>query len=177
METIKLFGDFEAVKFYEENLIFITCNKFLYYIYNPRDNYWCKHRNAGNDRITVSNYEEIRKDELIDAMGGKFPQKETDFMRLCNPAQLFLRDMLNLFREDYPEYMAESAIHHAIHSFLLNSDICHKSYTELRKLLDKAIATKQGKAELLSQIKELSFAVIGRDIYKREIEIVDEHAI
>lgn len=172
---MKLFGGFEAVKFLEENLIFVTHDRYLYYIYNPKYEYWQKYRNAGNDSITVSNYDDVRKEELIDAMGGKFPQKETDFMRLCSPSQLCIRDMLDLFSEDYPEYMAEYAIYHTIHRFLLDSDICHKSYTELRKLLDKAIATNQDKAELLSQIKELSFAVIGRDIYKREIKIVDGH--
>lgn len=172
---MKLFGGFKAVKFLEENLIFVTHDRYLYYIYNPKYEYWQKYRNAGNDSITVSNYDDVRKEELIDAMGGKFPQKETDFMRLCSPSQLCIRDMLDLFSEDYPEYMAEYAIYHTIHRFLLDSDICHKSYTELRKLLDKAIATNQDKAELLSQIKELSFAVIGRDIYKREIKIIDGH--
>lgn len=172
---MKLFGDFETVKFLEENLIFVTHNRYLYYIYNPKYKYWHKYENAGNDSITVSNYNEVSKEELINAMGGKFPQKETDFMRLCNPSQLCICDMLNLLSEDYPEYMAEYAIYHTIHRFLLDSDICHKSYMELRKLLDKAIATNQDKAELLSQIKELSFTVVGRDIYKREIKIVDGH--
>lgn len=172
---MKLFGDFEAVKFTEENLILVTHDRFLYYIYNPRNNWWRKHRNAGNDSITVSNYAEISKEELMDAMGGKFPRRETDFMRLCNPSQLCIRDMLDLFREDYPEYIAEHSIYNTIHRFLLESDICYKSYTMLRELLNKAKATNQDKRNLLSQIKELSFNVIGRDIYKREIGIVDGH--
>ena len=57
---MKLFGDFEAVKFYEENLIFITHNRYLYYIYNPKYNRWQKYRNAGNDSITVQNYDDTK---------------------------------------------------------------------------------------------------------------------
>ena len=36
---MKLFEDFEAVKFSQENLIFVTHNEYLYYIYNPKYNY------------------------------------------------------------------------------------------------------------------------------------------
>lgn len=82
---MKLFGDFEAVKFNEENLIFVTHDRFLYYIYNPAWKHWKKHGNAGNDTITVQNYDDVSKEELTEAMQGKFPQKETDFMRLCHP--------------------------------------------------------------------------------------------
>jgi len=66
---MKLFSDFEAVKFHEENLIFITHNGYLYYIYYPKYKYWRKHRNAGNDHITVSNYPEVSREELINAIG------------------------------------------------------------------------------------------------------------
>lgn len=37
-------------------------------------------------------------------MQGKFPQKETDFMRLCHPSELCIRDMLDLYKEDYSDY-------------------------------------------------------------------------
>lgn len=53
---MKLFEEFDAVRFPEENLIFITNRGYIYYIYNPKYDYWRKHRNAGNDHITVSNY-------------------------------------------------------------------------------------------------------------------------
>ena len=33
---MQLFDDYEAVKFPEENVIFITHNGFLYYFYQPR---------------------------------------------------------------------------------------------------------------------------------------------
>ena len=46
---MKLFDDFEAVRFPEENLIFVCHDGYLYYIYNPERKYWRKHRNAGND--------------------------------------------------------------------------------------------------------------------------------
>lgn len=52
---MKLFNAFEAVKFCEENLIFITNDGYLYYIYNCKSGYWRKHRNAGNDYLTVDN--------------------------------------------------------------------------------------------------------------------------
>ena len=63
---------------------------------------------------------------------GKAPQKETDFMRFCNPEQLCIRDMLDLLREDYPNYMSDGDIYHTTHRFLLESDICYKSYEELK---------------------------------------------
>ena len=65
---MKLFGDFEAVKFPEENLIFITKDKYLYYIYNLKYKNWKKHRNAGNDQITVNNYPDVCERELIEAL-------------------------------------------------------------------------------------------------------------
>ena len=40
---MKLFGTFEAIKFYQENLIFITHDGYLYYIYNPKYKHWRKH--------------------------------------------------------------------------------------------------------------------------------------
>lgn len=172
---MKLFGDFEAVKFHEENLIFITHDGYLYYIYDPQYKHWRKHRNAGNDHITVRNYQNISRKELEDAMHGVFPKRETDFMRLCNPVQLCIRDMLDLFREDYANYMADYSIYHAIHSLLLESDICHKSYLAIRELLDNAVASQEAGDQVFLKIKDLSLTIIGRDIFKREIGIVDGH--
>ena len=80
---MKLFGDFEAIRFPEENLILVTSRGYLYYIYDPRSRHWQKHANAGNDRLSVQNYPDVSRFELENAMGGTFPKKETDFMRLC----------------------------------------------------------------------------------------------
>ena len=77
---MKLFDNVEAVKFPEENLIFITKRGFLYYIYNPKHKHWKKHEDAGNDYLTVSNYPDVSCEELTAAMNGAFPKKETDFM-------------------------------------------------------------------------------------------------
>ena len=33
---MKLFEKYEAIKFREENLIFVTHDSYLYYIYNPK---------------------------------------------------------------------------------------------------------------------------------------------
>lgn len=172
---MKLFDTIEAVKFPEENLIFITCGGYLYYIYNPKCKWWRKHSNAGNDHLTVSNYPDVSREELVDAMKGVFPKKETDFMRLCNSSQLCIRDMLDLLKEDYPQYMADYAIYHTIHRLLLESDICHKSFEKLQKLLEDATANHHDSNQVLTQIKNLSSAIIGRDIFKREIGIVDGH--
>ncbi len=172
---MKLFNDFEAVKFPEENLIFITHGGYLYYIYNPEYKRWRKHRNAGNDHLTVSNYPDVSREELITAMNGTFPKKETDFMRMCYPSQLCIRDMMDLFREDFVGYMSDYAIHSTVHRVLLESDICHKSFEELQKLLGNAAANRHDNDNVLAQIKDLSFRIIGRDIFKQEIGIVDGH--
>ena len=172
---MKLFSNYEAVKFPQENLIFITHNGFLYYIYNPKYKHWRKHRNAGNDHLTVANYDEVTKEELMDAMNGVFPKSENDFMRLCNSSQLCIRDMLGLLSEDYAKYMSDNTIYHTIHCFLLESDICHKSFEGVQKLLDAAVTNHYDNAQVVSQIKELSLKIIGRDIFKREIGIVDGH--
>lgn len=172
---MKLFDTIEAVKFPEENMIFITSDGYLYYIYDPKYKWWRKHSNAGNYHLTVSNYPDVSREELVDAMKGVFPKKETDFMRLCNSSQLCIRDMLDLLEEDYPQYMADYAIYHTIHRLLLESDICHKSFEKLQKLLEDATANHHDNNQVLTQIKNLSFAIIGRDIFKREIGIVDGH--
>lgn len=172
---MKLFDDFEAVRFPEENLIFITHGGYLYYIYDVEYKHWRKYRNAGNDHITVRNYDDVSKEVLMDALDGKAPQKETDFMRFCNPEQLCIRDMLDLLREDYPNYMSDGEIYHTTHRFLLESDICYKSYEELKKLFDNALAFHQNHEQILNQVKNLCFAFIGRDIFKEEIRIVDGH--
>ena len=172
---MKLFGTFEAIKFYQENLIFVTHDGYLYYIYDPKYKHWRKHRNAGNDHLTVANYDDVPKEEIMDAMNGVFPKSENDFMRLCNSSQLCIRDMLGLLKEDYAKYMSDNIIYHTIHCFLLESDICHKSFEGVQKLLAVAVTNNYDNAQVVSQIKELSLKIIGRDIFKREIGIVDGH--
>jgi hypothetical protein len=108
-------------------------------------------------------------------MNGVFPKSENDFMRLCNPSQLCIRDMLGLLREDYAKYMSDNTINYTIHCFLLESDICHKSFEGVQKLLDAAVTNHYDNAQVVSQIKEHSLKIIGRDIFKREIGIVDGH--
>ena len=172
---MKLFGEFDAIKFPEENLIFITKSSYLYYIYNPKYKYWRKHKNAGNDYLTVSNYPSVYTEELMAAMGGMYPKKETDIMRLCNPSQLCIRDMLDLLNEDYPQYMSDWSIRNTAHYFLLESNITFKSYVRLRELFEHNLSRHADHDQALLQIKELSFEVLGRDIFKEEIDIVDGH--
>lgn len=170
---MKLFGRFEAVKFVEENKIFITNDGYLYYIYNPEYNNWRKYYNAGNDRITVKNYGEVSREDLVDALNGIFPEKETDFMRFCPPGQLCIRDMMDLYQEDYPDIMEEYEIVHCVHRLLLESNNCEHSYLRIKEIFDDK--NRLNNAELLKQVKELCFNIIGRDIFKEEIGIVDGH--
>lgn len=172
---MKLFGDFEAVKFSQENLILVTKYGYLYYIYNPEFGHWEKYRNAGNDYIKVANYQDVTRFELENAMQGTFPKKETDFMRLCYPSQLCIRDMLDLLKEDYPKDLSDYSVYNLIHCFLNESDICYKSYLGVRELLDNALTSNKDKHHIFDEIKELSYKFIGRDILKKEIGIVDGH--
>ena len=73
---MKLFDTFEAVKFPQENMIFITHGGYLYYIYNHKYKWWRKHHNAGNDHLTVSNYPDVSRGELVNAMKGVFPKRK-----------------------------------------------------------------------------------------------------
>ena len=172
---MKLFDDFEAVKFPEENLIFITHSEYLYYIYDYKYKYWSKHKNAGNDHITVRKYPDVSEKELKKALGGTFPQKETDFMRCCHPSQLHVWNLFDLLKEDYSSYMSDDEISDFVLEFLCKSNIPYKSYLKLKELFDNAITLKLDKKQVLTKIKELSFAIIGRDIFKKEIGIVDGH--
>ena len=173
-DGMKLFGDFEAVKFYEENLIFITHNRFLYYIYNYKHNCWRKYRNAGNDSITIQNYDDVSKEELIDAMQGVYPTKETDFMRLCNSKQLWIRDMIDLLEDDFSVYMS-GPIYGKVHQILLQSDICHKAFEKIKMLLTNGTLCNKTEEQVLVEIENLSFSMLGRNIFKNEIGIVDGH--
>lgn len=172
---MKLFNDFEAVRFPEENIIFITDHGYIYYVYKPKYKSWKKYGNAGNDSITVENYQDISKEELIEIMGGKFPGKETDFMRLCHPSQLCIRDMMDLLREDFPDYMSDRKIYHSVHRLLLESDICYKSYLAVNELLKNCLSSYSKYDDVQSEIKQLSLKILGRDIFKRQIGIVDGH--
>ena len=101
---MKLFGDYEAVKFPEEDVTFITHNGFLYYFYQPRYEHWERHKNAGNDLITVKNYPDISKKELAKVMGGKIPEKITDILRLLYPSQLDAMEALQLIQKSIFEH-------------------------------------------------------------------------
>lgn len=172
---MKLFKTFEAVSFPEEDMIFITQGGYLYYIYSKECRRWSKHRNAGYDSLTVSRYPDVSMAALTNAMHGVFPRKETDFLRLCDPYQLCVGDMLELLREDHARYMSDRAVCHTVHLFLSASNICHKSFERIQKLLRAAAANHYDSSQVITQIEELSLEIIGRDIFKREIGIVDGH--
>lgn len=172
---MKLFNGLEAFKFPQENLILITRDEYLYYIYEPQYKRWYIHKNAGNDMLTVRNYPDISKKELADALGGKFPEKETDILRFCSADELHVMQMISLLEEDYPKYLEDKEIWQAARRLLTESDICYKSYESLQKLFADARALRQEPDDVLSRIKELSLAITGRDIFRYEIEIIDGH--
>lgn len=172
---MNLFDCFEAVKFPQENLIFITNFDYLYYICDLKNKSWSKYHKAGNKTITIENYQDVSREEIENAMNGKFPEKETDFMRLCNPSELCISDMFDILEEDYENYMADGSVRQTIHKFFLKSNVLHKSFTELKKLLDKAVADKKDNLKVVDEIKELCFNIIGKDIFRKEIGIVDGH--
>ena len=170
---MKLFEGYEAVKFCEEDMIFITKNEYLHYIYEAKYDRWRKHDNAGNDHITVDRYPDVSIKELIDAMHGVFPEKETDFMRLCHPSQLWISNMLELLREDYGNYMSDYSVYDTVEKFLSKSNKSHRSFEEVKKLLDNAKELRHDNQQVINDILELSFEVIGRDVFKNRIGIVD----
>ncbi len=172
---MKLFGEFEAIRFNQEGLIFITNNGYLYYIYSLKNKHWRKYHNAGNVHLTVSNYDDVSKEELLKAMNGFFPKSETDFMRLCDPSQLWICNMIDLLEEDYETYMSNNEIYYAILNLLKESNICHKSFEKIQKLLSLAVANNYDNAKVDILIKELSLNIIGVDIFKKQIVIVDGH--
>ncbi len=172
---MKLFDGFEAIVFPQENKILITHHGYLYYIYDREYKRWEKYRRAGHDHLTVANYPDVSRKALAEAMQGVFPKKETDFMRLCGPAQLYIGDMMCLLREDHADYMSDHTLYHMVDCFLSESAIPHKSFEAIRNLLDHAAAQRHSSSQVAAQIKDLSFKIIGRDIFKGEIGIVDGH--
>lgn len=173
---MKLFGDFDAVKFPEENLMFITHDRYLYYIYSFERKNWHRYQNAGNDMIHIDHYPDVSREELEAAMGGIFPKKETDFLRLCYPSELWPRGMMGLLSEDYPDYMSPyGSICSMVEIFLSESDLPRQSYKKTRELFEAAAAKHLDATELPDLIQKLSFDVLGRDIYARKIEIFDGH--
>ena len=172
---MKLFNDLEAFRFPQENLILITRRGYLYYIYKPQYNHWYIHKNHGNDMMTVSNYPDISREELVATMGGKFPEKETDILRLCFPDQLNCRQLMNLLEEDYPEYMSKKAIHDTVYWLFHETDTELKLNEGLKKLFDKARLSGLNHDQVLKKIRELDLPMTGRDIFRKEIRIIDGH--
>jgi len=83
--------------------------------------------------------------------------------------------MLALLEEDYPEYMSDDLIASSVHELLLASNICYKSFLGVKEVFDDALSHRQDGEHTLIQIKELSLTILGRDIFRREIGIVDGH--
>ena len=174
---MKLFDGYEAVRFPEENLILITNERYLYYIYSPENGSWKKHKNAGCDRLAVSNYQEISKEELTEAMHGIYPKKKTDFLRLCHPSYLDIGDMIDLLKVDYSAFMVDSGTHSIVRNLLLETGNYDKVYFLIKKLFDESTASQQDNSQVFNQIRELCFSVLGRNINKNEIPLADNRSM
>ena len=168
-------GNFEAVKFPEENLIFVALDGWVFYFYDCKEKRWHKiDRGRHNLHITVKNYQEISKEEIMDAMNGVFPEKETDIMKLCNPKDLNDFDMPRLLREEYEKYMSDEIIDYAVERFLSTSEsIRTRAFLALKKIFDNALTNQRSNEQVLAQIKEQYFAFWGKEIFRAEIEIID----
>ena len=172
---MKLFNDLEVFRFPQENLILITRRGYLYYIYKPKYKRWYIHGNPGNDMLTVSNYPDISRQELAETMGGKFPEKETDILRLCYVNQLNSGQMMSLLEEDYPEYMSEETIYRSVKWLFHETDTELKLNEGLKKLFSEARLSVLDQKQVLKRVRELSLPMTGRDIFRKEIRIIDGH--
>ena len=172
---MKLFNGLEAFKFPQENLILITRNKYLYYIYKPQYKRWYIHSNRGNDMLTVSNYPDISREELMAAMGGRFPEKESDILRLLFPEQLNTKQLICLLEEDYPEFMSKKPIHDAVSWLFHETDTELKLNDGLKKLFTNARSSGLGHDQVIRQIRDLDLPMTGRHIFRKEIQIIDGH--
>ena len=172
---MKLFDNYEAVKFPQENMIFITNNRYLYYYYDSKYKHWHRYRNAGNDMLTVYKYPNVSKKQLADTMGGKFPGKWSDLLRLLYPSELTVHEMITLLNEDYPEYMHDYLIRESVRKLLRDSEDSGESFEEIRKLFNKMQSLKQDNGQVELSVRELSLQIMGRDIFSDEIVIVDGH--
>lgn len=172
---MRLFDDFSVVKCIEKDLLLVINSSSIYYIFNKKNNYWSKYNNDGYVYISVDKYDDVSKEELMDAMNGKFPTKETDFIRLCNPNTLSYRNMMDLLDEDYKIYMVNEKIKNTVSRFFHKSNILYKSYLYVLDCFKKAIDNESKINILLNDLIKLSYRVIGRDIFSDEIEIIDGH--
>ena len=170
---MKLSDNIEVFRFPEEDLVLVTHNGFLYYVYDQKRKHWHKSRLAGNLLLTVKNYPDLSEQELAGYMDGKIPEKLTDFMRLCHPSQLNIRDMLDLLEEDSPVYMKEWENYRFVHQLLLDSGVPYKSYLAVKDIFKETDPAETD--AITKQIKDLYFRTTGREIFRKEIEIIDGH--
>ena len=169
-----LFDEFSAVKFVQENMIFIVSNSnSLKYSYDIEKGSWEKYYDYIH--ITSKNYDDVSKEEIMNAMGNKFPTKETDFTRLCNLYDLRFDDLLSLLTEDYPHYTSDYDIYGYIYILIDCSRYEQKTYSLINEVLRNATKLNQSKEEVCSELQKIGLNVLGKDIFKREINIYDYH--
>lgn len=174
---MKLFDDFEAVKFQEENMIFITENKYLKYIYNCNYKNWRMNKSREFYSISVENYKNVDINELKNSLGGIIPTKESDFIRRCSLSEWCIGDMLTILKEDYSTYMSDREIYWKTHDFLreVDMDICFKAYLELKSVFDDAMQERLNNKNVLDIIRKRSIDFLGRVIISPLKERVFTH--
>lgn len=202
-----LFDDFKAVKFIEEDLILITESSELKYIYFPKYKVWKKFKNSYDyidergwttllKYLKTNNYQDIDGEEIIKAMNGVFPRKESDFIKLCVYTSLDVDDYLKILKQDYPQYMIDKiidsnkatlnekleyhskidgkSIYDNVYILLYNSTRVDKTYNYIRNTFDEAVTKLLNKNEVNAIIQELSKSILEKDI-TNEILIRDGH--
>lgn len=144
--------------------------------------------------VKTKNYPDINSEELIEATNGKFPRKETDILRLCIPESLSINDYMEILKEDYPEYMLDeildscdnslseqleryentkyTSIKNGVYQFMSKAPRLDKAYISINELLKEALSNNYDNVKTINEIRELSFSIIGRDIYN-EVSIND----
>lgn len=172
-DHLKLFSNYEAVKFEQENLILITSSDYLKFFYDIEAKQWHQEKKPNETRITTKNYPSVSKEELVKATEGKLPTCESDFLNLCDISELHVHDMLQLLNTLYPDYMQDTEISYAVFDTLKATPAKCKAYEKICQQLDQATNNNTSNAELLKQIKALSLNLLGRNIFSDEIKIIN----
>ncbi len=172
---MKLFGSFNAVKFLQENLLFITNGNYIYYVYNVKHDYWSKYRRAGNDSITIENYEDVSKEELLAATKGKEISCESDIMRLIeSKGSLNGRDLFVLLRADYPLVMTGDA-DSIVSSIIWDANVTVHAYYTIKEYFDSLDPENFDVKKVVNKLLKIYKFETGIDYFSERIRILSGH--
>ena len=172
-----------VVKFPEEERILVAdCGKLLF-VYEYKYKIWREENE--NLSITIQNYPDVTKEELVRLTKGVLPKSREDFERLCKPSFLSVNSMMRILEEDYPDYVFKrydeelgfaigDTIYMMVRTFLEESEYLGESYGKIRSLLDKAVGNQFDRKQIEDEICELSNMILGRKVVENQILILDE---